>query len=409
MKILHTSDWHLGRSLFNRKRYEEFESFLSWLGDIVEEEEITVLLVAGDVFDNNSPSHRAQELYYRFLCRVAQSNCRHVILTAGNHDSPSFLNAPREVLRFLNVHVVGSIGEDWAQEVLLLRDLQGEPELIVCAVPYLRDRDIRRVEGLESREDKERKLLAGIRDHYYQVCGQAEKIRKSIGRPVPIVAMGHLFAAGGSTVDGDGVRDLYVGSLAHVGLEVFPSSIDYLALGHLHSPQIVGGKESYRYSGAPIAMGFGEICREKSVCKVQWSEQGLQVSLIPVPVFQVLRRIQGSWPKIQQEIESLIREEAKVWAEIIYDGAEILPDLREKVKEAVQGTSIDVLRIKNNRILDGEILGIKEEEMLGELDMDEVFFRCLEANAIPEDQRPVLWDSYREVIASLQEEDLMAE
>ena len=409
MKILHTSDWHLGRSLFNRKRYEEFHAFLSWLGDIIEEEEIQVLLVAGDVFDNNAPSHRAQELYYRFLCRIAQSSCRHVILTAGNHDSPSFLNAPREVLRFLNVYVIGSIGEDFTDEVLLLRNPQGEPELIVCAVPYLRDRDIRRVESGEGWEDKERKLLEGIREHYHQVCGQAEKIRESIGRPLPIVAMGHLFAAGGSTVEGDGVRDLYVGSLAHVGVEIFPSSIDYLALGHLHSPQSVGEKEYYRYSGSPLAMGFGEAGREKSVCKLQWSEQGPEVTQITVPIFQVLRRIEGDWTSIQEGIESLIREELKVWVEIIYNGEEILTDLRERIEEAVQGSSIDVLRIKNNRILDGELLGINEEEMLGELDIDEVFSRCLDVNEILENQRPELWNTYREVIASLQEEDLMAE
>jgi exonuclease SbcD len=111
MKILHTSDWHLGQSLFNHKRYEECAAFLSWLGDLIEGEDIQALLVAGDIFDNSAPSHRAQELYYRFLCRIAQSSCRHVVIIAGNHDSPSFLNAPREVLRFLNVHVIGSIGK----------------------------------------------------------------------------------------------------------------------------------------------------------------------------------------------------------------------------------------------------------------------------------------------------------
>ena len=280
MKILHTSDWHLGQSLFNHKRYEECAAFLSWLGDLIEGEDIQALLVAGDIFDNSAPSHRAQELYYRFLGRIAQSSCRHVVIIAGNHDSPSFLNAPREVLRFLNVHVIGSIGEDCSEEVLLLKDLQGEPELIVCAVPYLRDRDIRRAEGGESREEKERKLLEGIKEHYHKVCEQAQKIREAIGRPLPIVAMGHLFAAGGKTVEGDGVRDLYVGSLAQVGVEVFPGCIDYLALGHLHSPQLLGGNECYRYSGAPLAMGFGEAGRPKSVCKVQWSGRRSSVKTI---------------------------------------------------------------------------------------------------------------------------------
>ena len=108
MKILHTSDWHIGRTLYGRKRYEEFEAFLTWLAETIQKNEIDALLVAGDVFDTSAPSNRAQELYYRFLCRVAASSCRHVVVVAGNHDSPSFLNAPKELLKALDVHVVGS-------------------------------------------------------------------------------------------------------------------------------------------------------------------------------------------------------------------------------------------------------------------------------------------------------------
>jgi DNA repair protein SbcD/Mre11 len=98
MKLLHTSDWHIGRTLFGRKRYDEFEAFLTWLAETIQHKEIDALLVAGDVFDTSAPSNRAQELYYRFLCRVAASSCRHVVVVAGNHDSPSFLNAPKELL-----------------------------------------------------------------------------------------------------------------------------------------------------------------------------------------------------------------------------------------------------------------------------------------------------------------------
>ena len=130
LKLLHTSDWHLGRALFGRKRYAEFEAFLDWLAETLERQGIDVLLVAGDVFDTGTPSNRAQELYYRFLCRVASSSCRHVVLIAGNHDSPTFLDAPRELLRALDVHVVGGAAEnqDPADEVLVLRGERGDPE-----------------------------------------------------------------------------------------------------------------------------------------------------------------------------------------------------------------------------------------------------------------------------------------
>ena len=166
MKILHTSDWHLGRALYGRKRYEEYEAFLDWLAALIEGEDIDVLLVAGDVFDNSTPSNHAQELYYRFLCRVAASPRRHVVVTAGNHDSPSFLNAPRELLKFLNIHVVGCASELPEDEVILIAGPDHDPLLIVCAIPYLRDRDIRTAEAGESLEDKERKIIEGIRAHY---------------------------------------------------------------------------------------------------------------------------------------------------------------------------------------------------------------------------------------------------
>lgn len=141
MRVLHTSDWHIGRTLYGRKRYEEFESFLTWLAEMIQEKSIVALLVAGDVFDTSTPSNRAQELYYRFLCQVATSSCRHVFVIAGNHDSPSFLNAPKEFLKALDVHVVGSSTESSEDEVLVLCNEKNAPELIVCAVPYLRDRD----------------------------------------------------------------------------------------------------------------------------------------------------------------------------------------------------------------------------------------------------------------------------
>ena len=274
MKLLHTSDWHIGRTLYGRKRYEEFEAFLTWLAQTIQKNEIDALLVAGDVFDTSAPSNRAQELYYRFLCRVAASSCRHVVVIAGNHDSPSFLNAPKELLKALDVHVIGSATADPEDEVLVLRNEQDNPELIVCAVPYLRDRDIRVAEAGESVEDKERKLIDGIRNHYAAVAALAEQKREELGVDIPIVGMGHLFTAGGQTVDGDGVRELYVGSLAHVTAGIFPACFNYLALGHLHVPQMVNGSETIRYSGSPMPMGFGEAKQQKSVCQVEFHSYG---------------------------------------------------------------------------------------------------------------------------------------
>jgi DNA repair protein SbcD/Mre11 len=162
MKFLHTSDWHLGRSLYDRKRYEESERFLAWLTDLIIKEQISLLLVAGDVFDSTLPSHRAQELYYRFLTGLLKSPCRHVVIIGGNHDSPTLLNAPGELLKVLNIHVIGSATEHPEDEVITLKNSSGAAEAVVCAVPYLKDRDLRTVEAGETMHDKARKLIEGI-------------------------------------------------------------------------------------------------------------------------------------------------------------------------------------------------------------------------------------------------------
>lgn len=407
MRIIHSSDWHLGRSLYGRKRYEEHEAFLNWLLELLETENIDVLLVAGDIFDNTAPSNRAQEMYYRFLCRAAESSCRHVVITAGNHDSPSFLSAPRDLLRHLHIHIVGAAGENVDNEVLVLKDARGEAELIVCAVPYLRERDIRSVESGESIEDKERKLLESISRHYMQVCQRAEQIQAQIQQFVPIVAMGHLFAAGGLKADGDGVRDLYVGTLARVGADIFPAAIAYAALGHLHRAQIVGGNGKYRYSGSPLPMSFTEANREKTVVKVEFSEGKAAISPITVPVFRDLHTIRGSWEQIQGQVEKLKAAGTKAWLEIIYEGDEVIPNLRERLDEAVAAGELEVLRVGNLRAMERSLPG--EGEMLGELDVNEVFERCLDAYEIPCDQRPELLTAYREVIDALDTEDLLAE
>lgn len=409
MKILHTSDWHIGRTLYGRKRYEEFEAFLTWLAETIQQNEFDALLVAGDVFDTSAPSNRAQELYYRFLCRVAASSCRHVVVVAGNHDSPSFLNAPKELLKALDVHVVGSSSEALEDEVLVLRNEHGDPELIVCAVPYLRDRDIRVAEAGESVEDKERKLIDGIRTHYAAVAALAEQKREELGANIPIVGTGHLFTAGGQTVDGDGVRELYVGSLAHVTAGIFPACFNYLALGHLHVPQKVSGSETIRYSGSPLAMGFGEAKQQKSVCQVEFHSTAASVQLIDVPVFQRLERVKGDWDGISNRILELSATNFQGWLEVIYDGTEVIGDLRERLEEAISGTQMEILRIKNNRIIDRVLGQIHEEETLDDLNVNDVFERCLTVHDVPEEQRPELLRAYRETVSSLYEDDVQAE
>jgi DNA repair protein SbcD/Mre11 len=409
MRLLHTSDWHLGRALHGRRRDREFASFLDWLSETIAREQVRALLIAGDVFDSSAPSHRAQELYYGFLGRVARSACRHVVVIAGNHDSPSLLDAPQTLLRALDVHVVGASGADPADEVLILQDEAGAAELIVCAVPHLRDRDMRLSEPGESAEDKERKLIQGIRAHYAEVIALAESRRAALDHWVPIVGMGHLFTAGGQTVEGDGVRELYVGSLAHVPADSFPPTLDYLALGHLHLPQRVRGSEVMRYSGSPLPMGFGEAGQTKSLCLVDLARECTRVTPLAIPVFQRLERVRGSWDAIAERLGALAQTESDAWVEVTYEDSALIGDLRERLEEIVAGTCLEILRVRNERVAERALGRVEMDAHLADLDAEEVFTRCLAAYEIPQEQHPELRQAYQEILQSLAESDPRAE
>ena len=408
MKILHTSDWHLGRALYGRKRYQEYEQFLTWLLDTIDSECVDVLLVAGDIFDTTTPSNRAQRLYYQFISRVSQSCCSHVVIIGGNHDSPSFLNASGELLKALRVSVVGSIGDTPDSEIIEIRDRREKACALVCGVPYLRDKDIRTVRAGESLQEKAENLVTGITEHYARVISSAEKKRKRLRgvgiEQLPLIVMGHLFATGGKTFDGDGVRELYVGSLAHVGSEIFPDSVDYAALGHLHIPQCVGHQDHIRYSGSPLPIGFGEANQEKKVIIVEFSEGRREITEQRVPSFQRLAGIKGTLQQITDRIEQLKAENSSIWLEIEYTGAEIVPDLRIILEGEVEGSQLEILRIRNQPVINRVLETAAQDETLDDLDVEQVFERCLESHEITEEEKPELIESYKEIIRMINEE-----
>jgi exonuclease SbcD len=404
MKILHTSDWHLGRALYGRRRYDEFTDFLDWLIAQIEQRKIDALLIAGDIFDTTAPSNRAQELYYSFLCRVANSTCRHVVVIGGNHDSPSFLNAPKALLGALRVHVVGAIDpENPDDEIVACLNADGIPAAIVCAVPYLRDRDIRQSEAGESIDEKRAKTAEGHQAHYRKIGELAEAVRGDL--EIPIIGTGHCFAAGGKTLADDGVRELNVGSLDHVDASTFPDCFDYVALGHLHVPQKVDGRDTMRYCGSPIPMGFGEASQQKIVLEITFEGRTPLVAEVPVPCFQPLCRITGDLDEILAALNQLKLEHSNAWLEIEYTAAEIIADLRDQVEAAIEGSGLEIRRIKNKRIIDRVLQRIDTAETLDDLEPAEVFTRCLETHEIPETQRPALTTAYTEILQTLNEAD----
>jgi DNA repair protein SbcD/Mre11 len=410
MKVLHTSDWHLGCSLYGHKRYEEFEAFLDWLAEIIRREKIDVFLVAGDIFDTTTPSNRALLLYYQFLNSLTLIPNLNVIIVAGNHDSPSLINAPKDLLKQLHIHVFGSIPENPEDEVIIIQDNWGKPSLIVCAIPYLRDRDIRLSEPGESIEDKTRKLVNGVQEHYRQVIEIAKTRREELGGNIPIIAMGHLFLTGGKILDGDGVRELYVGNLARIRAENLCDGIDYLALGHLHMPQSVSGNDTVRYCGSPFALGFGDAGQEKQIIVVDFKSGVPEILPLSVPKFWDIRTIRGDISTIMDELTPLLQSDRPVWIEVLFSaGTQSATSVLAQLQKVTENTNVVLIKttplLTGNYVYDPDNEGITLEDLAEE----DVFQRCMDAEATPPEKQQELMDAFLEILHELHEEDSLAE
>lgn len=399
MNILHTSDWHLGHTLYGRKRHEEFHVFLAWLQDILSEKKVDVLLVSGDIFDSGTPGTQSQSLYYDFLHHAAASSC-HVVLIAGNHDSPSFLDAPHHLLEHLHVHTIGRARLP-DEEVLEISGPEGIPGVIICAVPFLRERDLYRAEPGDSPETRDRKFVEGLREHYRQCAAAAEALRA--GRDIPVIAMGHLFAQGGK-VSEDNAADIHVGTLARVDTDIFPRTFDYVALGHLHIPQNVKNQDRIRYSGSPLPMDFNEAGNRKSVCLIHTCGREISTEEIEIPCFQPLMSLRGDWPALEHQLQKLSHASDHLWVEVLYTGQEILGDLRERVLTTAPDC-VDVLRIRNARQLPLSMHADGSEELtLEDMTESDVFVRCLhDAGLDTEGQGLALKDLYDGIVREIKE------
>ena len=413
MKILHTSDWHLGKYLYRKRRDNEFHDFLNWLYETIEAEKIDTLLVAGDIFDSTTPSNSAQNLYYKFLAKVSSGYCSNVVITAGNHDSPSFLAAPGRILKALNIFVISSAdNENPENEVIILKDINGHASAVICAVPFLRERDIRQssIPG-ETSLDKENQLLEAIKIHYKKVYQTAEEkikfIEKEEKKKIPLITMGHLFTAGGKTTDNDGVRELYVGNIKHISADIFSEASAYTALGHLHVPQTVSGKENIRYSGSPLPMNFSEAEQKKSVVIAEFKKNSLtpEITVKPVPEFQKLIQIKGSYEHITDKIKKLKHSEADAWLEIEYTGNEILTNLKDEMDKMTEDSNLEILRIINKKLISGILSQDADNQTLETLDETDVFMKRLEIENLPEEQKQKLLSLYKEVLLTINQTD----
>lgn len=400
MKILHTSDWHLGHRLHEHSQHEEQLLFLQWLLAYISQNQIDVLLLAGDVFDTGAPSSQSLKLYYDFLVNLRQTNCRSVFITGGNHDAPGTLDAPKELLHALSVHVVGKATDELCDEVFTV-ECNGE-RLQVAAVPFLRDQDIRRAVAGESFDQITERYKQALMRHYHEVARICEESKPE---KALTIAMGHLFAIGGKVSDSE--QSIYVGNLGDIGAEDFPETFDYMALGHLHRPQKVGGKEYIRYSGSPLTLSFSEVNQEKLVLVIETEDAQIkEIHPVVVPAFRHISRIRGTYDECVAKLQLIAQEEHALtpWIEVILEReADTILSYTE-INKVAEPLNIEVLRVTYSQTKEVNGVGQYAEHELDINDLDpvEVFLLKCKEEGFNLEQNPEIGDAFHEILQQVQ-------
>jgi DNA repair protein SbcD/Mre11 len=406
MRILHTSDWHLGQYFMGKSRQAEHEALIAWLVGQTRQHEVDAVLIAGDIFDTGAPPSYARELYNRLIVALHDAGVGLTVL-AGNHDSVATMQESRGLLAYLGTVVIPAVQDDLSLQIRVLDDRAGKPGAILCAIPFIRARDVMQSTAGQSAQDKQLSLQDAIHAHYQALYALAVEKRAAIraerGIDLPIVATGHLTTVGASA--SESVREIYVGALEAFPTASFPPA-DYIALGHIHRPQKVGGLEHIRYSGSPIPLSFDEAKQHKEMLLVELGAGGLEaVTPLAVPCFQPLVSARGSLAELAVQIRAaaqLAAAGATVWLEIVVAADDYLSDLQARIEALAEGLPVEVLRIRRERGAASASLSGAAKETLDELSPDDVFARRLESEVLEEALRTQLSVLYREVVAGIE-------
>jgi exonuclease SbcD len=395
MKFLHTADWHLGIRLMQRDRGAEMALFLEWLLEQITLEKIECLLVSGDVFDSSNPPNSAMELYYSFLAKASQiATLERIIITGGNHDSPSVLNAPAGILKHLKVTVVGATTDNPADELVVLNDKNsGKPKAIVAAVPFLREKDLRKSIMGESIEARTQILIDNTLAHYRTLVNLAQEMQAG---DIPLIGMGHLYTSGVQVSDSE--RNNQIGTLGHIPAIGFPVEFSYMALGHIHRPQIVGGKKHIRYSGSPLALSFSEVEFPKRVIvfEANTSAQVTEVKEIPTPIYTPLIRKKGTL----LELEEWIKGYSHIYpfpALVELNSDSVIS--RDILPENPQLEIVAIRKISEFRQITTYGTDTVIENKLDNLTPEYVFEQVLQRTTKAEEEQAVLNDAFMELLS----------
>ncbi len=400
MKILHTADWHLGKKLHKHELSKDHQLFLDWLINFIQEQNIDLLLISGDVFDLANPPIEARAMYYWFLRQMIQLKCK-IIITGGNHDSAQMLDAPKDILNLLDITVVGGAINPIENEVIVLENL------VVCAVPYLRDADLRQAIEGECGASRVENVRLGIKKHYDTLAEICQEKYPNL----PKIAMGHLYAHGVSTSESE--REIQIGNEAGIDSDCFSQTFDYVALGHIHRPQIIGGNERIRYSGSPIPLSFSEKNDQKIVLFLEVSDNKIQeIKTIDVPKFRDLKRISGTLEEVKSKLIAH-QNEAQLQAFLEVEVVEetfnplIIKELNDLIT-VFDDESATVLKHKisfKNEVKSSEELFVEGQNLEDISEKSMLQKRLEKENSLSDEHRTLMMEAFTELLQMVEQDN----
>ncbi|MBJ7881753.1 exonuclease subunit SbcD [Gelidibacter salicanalis] len=397
MKILHTSDWHIGKQLHKIDLTPDLDLFFDWLLDTIKKEDIDLLLVSGDVFDQANPSQTALKQYYRFLMQMIGTECK-IIITGGNHDSASVLNAPKEILSYLNIDVIGGAPE--TVEELFFKYTKGEEQVVIAGVPFLRDKDIRKSVAGETYSDKIEQIKAGIQSYFLTINAHYNQHFQGCC----FIVMGHLYVQGAQV--SDSMRDIQIGNQAGVKGTVFGEEPDYVALGHIHKPYAVSTSRNVHYSGSPVCLSFSEKEEIKQVNIISVQAKNIEVKIVPIPKFRNLVVFQGTLEEVKIQLKDYKMSTQLVsLAEIIVNEPNESVQIRRDLDDLLETyTNEDLIIIKSKLNFTNKIRGASEAFQPGisvaDVSPMEMFEKRLELDGQQDDSEE-LKNAFRQILEEL--------
>ncbi len=388
MRIIHTADWHIGQMFHEYDRTYEHQQFLNWLVATIKERQIDVLLISGDVFDLSNPSAGSVKMFYTFLNQAVKVNPDlQIIITAGNHDSASRLESPKPLLESSNIHIIGLVEKDidgvinYDKLIIPIKDNAGHIEAWCMAVPFLRMGDYPAI------ADCDNPYAFGVAKLYEDVYQHA-LAKKQGGQS--IICMGHLHTQQAEVTDMDKVERLIMGGVECIAAATFHQDIKYVALGHIHKAQQIGGKDHIRYCGSPIPMSFSELKYKHQVIVFDLDNESFSnIQHIEVPITVKLLSIPSQHSKVSEVLSALEQLPAKtanpelapyLEVRVLLDGPE--PGLRHKIETVLADKHVRLATIKT-KYPDSDDKG-KMSEYISELKLHElkpadVFFRVYQS------------------------------